>query len=293
MYLDVGDGHTMYYEEHGNLKGKPVVVLHGGPGGGLQRPALRFFDLKKWHVILYDQRGTGKSTPAFSLYKNTTWDLVRDIETLRRHLVIKEWVVFGGSWGSTLALAYASKYPSPIRALVLRGIYLGDKAENDWLYSKAGVSRIFPKEWAAFVKGAGFRSTSKSSIIPVYGKLLRDRKTRKAAAIAWNRWESAVSYLRPTLTNIKDDSNFSLAIFENHYVKHNAWLAPGQLLRAAKRMRFPVQIIQGRYDMVCPAASAIALHDALPNSQLTLTIAGHAGFEPETAAALRAATDRL
>lgn len=282
-YLDVGDGHQIYYEKHGN--GKPIVVLHGGPGGGLQRSVLRLFDLARWQVILFDQRGCGRSTPFLSLHRNTTWDLVADIERLRKHLEIDTWSVFGGSWGTTLALAYASRHPAVIKSMVLRGVCLLDEWETRWLYEEGGASRLFPEEWATFAAGSKSKSRNKTR---AYHRLLSNRKTRKAAAAAWWGWESAISQLIPTRDRTPDRDASAIAVIENHYFSHNAWLKPGQLLKAARRMTMPVHIVQGRYDLVCPPAAAVALARALPNAQITMvTDAGHSVAEKGISAALR------
>jgi proline iminopeptidase len=292
MLLEVGDGHTLYYKEYGNPNGKPVVVLHGGPGGGHQRAVLKYFDLKRWRVILYDQRGCGLSTPRLSLHKNTTWDLVKDLEKLRAACSIERWTVFGGSWGSTLALAYASKHLNHVAALVLRGICLLEPWETDWLYKEGGASRLYPEAWASFAKAAG---SKKGNLTRTYSRLLRGRQTRKKAAAAWWGWEAKLSQLRPTPDRSTPKQVEELAVLENHYFLHNGWLRPGQLLAAAAKIpkSVPVYIVQGRYDLVCPAASAIALASVIPHANLTLTIAGHAGSEPENAKALREATDAL
>lgn len=289
MYLDVGDGHTMYYAEYGNPKGRPVVVLHGGPGGGLQHSVLKYFDLKRWRVVLYDQRGCGRSTPFLGLHQNTTWHLVADIEKLRRACGVTSWTVFGGSWGTTLALAYASKHMKSVAALVLRGVYLGERAENDWLYGPDGAARLYPEAWASF------RTGSRGSQIAPYRRLLRNRRTRRAAAAAWWGWEAAVSSLRPVVDRTEPKRVESLAVLENHYFSHDCWLRPGQLLTAARRIpaSVPVLIIQGRYDLVCPPASAYALAAAVPHSKIRMTLAGHAATDPENAKALRAATNSL
>ena len=286
-HLDVGDGHTLYYEVHGSTNGKPAVVLHGGPGGGLQRSILRLFNLRRWCVVLFDQRGCGRSTPAAStaagLKANTTWHLVEDIERLRAAVgVTGPWTVFGGSWGSTLALAYAARHPQACAALILRGIYLGEPWEADWLYAEGGASRIEPTEWARF---AGPRRTRKATL-EYYGRRLRRASTRRAAAAAWNRWETVLSTLEKKPIGPAPQS---LALLEHHYFSHNCWLKPGQLLAAARRLRMPVTIVQGRYDLVCPPASATALHEAIPQSRLVLTQAGHSAAEPATARALRSA----
>ncbi len=299
MYLPLTDGHTMYYEEHGNPQGEPVVVLHGGPGGGLQRFVTTQFDLKVWRVIMFDQRGCGKSTPfgLSSLKHNTTRHLIGDIERLRVHLGIKRWSVFGGSWGSTLALAYAQRYPATVKSMILRGICLMDTWEQHWMYGSGddhgSASTIFPKEWDAFVapiKGA--RSTLRA-----YRRKLtsRNRTVRRNAARAWWGWESALSTLKPTVDRTPADKAESISIIENHYFLHNAWIRPGQLLRGAARIRhIPTVIVQGRFDMVCPMRSAVALSKRLPQAELVVVeAAGHASSEPGVTAALRAATNKM
>ena len=280
----------MYYEEHGSPDGIPVVVLHGGPGGGLQLSSLQFFDLKAWRVILYDQRGCGKSTPKNSTRANTTWHLVADMERLRHHLGIEKWVLFGGSWGTTLALAYATRHAARIRGMVLRGVCMLEKWEQDWLYKKGGASQIFPKEWASFAEGAG---PGTGSLMTRYTRRLKNRKTRRAAARAWWAWEAAASTLNPQPDKTPAEKVESLAMLENHYFCNNAWLRPGSLLAAARHFCFPIQIVQGRYDMVCPPASAHALSLAAPTVNIQYTMAGHAASEPATTAGLRAATERL
>jgi len=213
MYLDVGDGHQIYYELHGNPEGRPAVVLHGGPGGGLQRSNLKFFNLRKWRVLLFDQRGSGRSKPYLGLEHNTTWDLVADIERLRTTVGVERWTVFGGSWGSTLALAYASKHAAAVQAMVVRGIYLAERWENEWLYAEGGASRLFADEWKRF---AGPRKTLKQTL-DHYGKAFRS-KSRKTAVKRWNQWESSISFLGPSKPS--SDTTPSLAILEHHYFKH-------------------------------------------------------------------------
>jgi proline iminopeptidase len=290
MKLPVGDGHVVYYEVHG-LGKKTAIVLHGGPGGGLQRGQLQHFDLTRWRVILFDQRGCGGSTPFLSVSHNTTWDLVSDMEKLRIHLDIDKWLVFGGSWGSTLALAYASKHEDHVSAMVLRGVCLMEAWEQRWLYEEGGASRIFPEAWPAFVAGA---KSGRGTLSQRYGRLLSNRKTRKAAAKAWWNWESAISFLEPKPDHSSPKQITSLAVLENHYFRHNAWLKPGFLLAAAAKMQIPTVIVQGRYDLVCPIASAYALRKAMTKAKCLLIVskkAGHAGSEPPTAYALRKATD--
>lgn len=284
MYLDVGF-HRLYYEEHGLPTGRPIVVLHGGPGGGLSRGLLKYVDLSRDRVILYDQRGCGRSTPHLSLYKNTTWDLVADLEKLRNACGIQQWIIFGGSWGTTLALAYASKHMAHIAGFVLRGVCMNEGWENDWMYGKDGVARLYPSEFKAFASVGS---------VHTYKRLLRNRRTRKAAATAWCKWEKAIASLDPTtVRSVRDPPNrtLSLAVLENHYFTHDSWIRPGQLLRVAAKIprSVPILIVQGRYDLICPAAGAISLAKAAPHAKLWLTVAGHSGADPENVKALREA----
>lgn len=300
--LTVSDGHRLWYEEHGTGD-RPVVVLHGGPGGGLQRSVLRFFNLRRWRVILYDQRGCGRSTPRLSVSANTTADLVADLERLRAAVCIGvagPWTVFGGSWGSTLALAYTAAHPTAVAALVLRGVCLMEPWEQSWLYEEGGASRLYPEAWDAFVAGSGSFSSGSSKnrrLTAAYHRRLSARRTRKAAALSWWRWEETLSTLLPARKTKRTSTRAAeeIAVLENHYFRHNAWIKPGELIAAARRIpaSIPVLIVQGRYDLVCPAASAIALAAAVPHAQLTITHAGHAASEPATAKALREVTDKL
>lgn len=302
MYLSVGDGHEIYYEEHGTPTGHPVIVLHGGPGGGLSRSVLQFFDLTLWRVLLYDQRGCGRSRPFLSTRANTTWHLVADIEVLREKMGADKIYLFGGSWGTTLALAYASLHANRVLGMVLRGVCLMEPWEMEWLYGENGVARMFPREWAAF---AITKNTTRGRLLK-YRNLLRQKKTRKKAAAAWWKYEASLSHLQPRkdTTSTKQravvnmsDSEYStkqteaLAVLENHYFIHNAWIHKNQLLRAATRMHFPVHIVQGSYDLICPASSAVALAAALPSATLNLTHAGHAASE--SAKALKAAVKKI
>ncbi len=299
--IAVGGGHTLYFEEFGNKHGIPVVVLHGGPGGGLQREVADLFDRKKWHIIMFDQRGCGKSTPFVSedggLRNNTTWDLVEDIERLRRHLEIPAWIVFGGSWGSTLGLAYAGRHPSSVCGMILRGICLMEPWETRWMYSEeGGAAQLFPQQWDTFVKPIkGARNTLKA-----YGRKLQsqNRTTRRKAANAWWGWEHHLSHVRPSefTDNMSPKQAEAIAALENHYFRHQVWLRPGQLLRVARNClrKLPIIIVQGALDMVCPAASALSLHKAIPASKLIMVPnAGHATTEPGITKALRSATDEM
>jgi proline iminopeptidase len=295
MRLPLTDGHVMYYEEHGLPTGRPVVVLHGGPGGGIQRKVLELFNLQKWRVIMYDQRGCGRSTPFGSITANTTRHLVADMERLRLHLGLEAWTLFGGSWGSTLALAYASRHKERVTAMVLRGVCLMEPWEQRWLYEEGGASRLYPEAWASFVAGSGLGSKNKQNLTRAYSRRLRsrDRGTRRNAARAWWGWEATVSHLKPRPDRTPIATVETLAILENHYFRHNAWIKPGSLVAAASNFQFPIHIVQGRYDLVCPAASAVAIAHAAPNANLVMTIAGHSTFEPETAVQLRKLLDKV
>lgn len=295
--LPLTDGHVMYYRERGNPAGPPVVILHGGPGGGLEpKVPARSFDLTKWRVIQFDQRGCGRSTPTglAGLKANTTWHLVADIERLRNHLGLTRWAVFGGSWGSTLSLAYAETHPDRVTSLVIRGIYLGSPMENDWLYREGGASQLQPAGWARFAAGSKVRSSK--NLTRAYHRLLHSPKrvTRRAAARAWATWESSISFLKPRPDRSTPEELENVALLENHYFYHNCWLRPGQLLQGVSRLsKIPIAIVQGQYDLVCPPVSAYRLKEALPHATLMMTHAGHAGSEEETKAALRRATDQM
>jgi proline iminopeptidase len=293
-YLSVGDKHKLYYEEHGNPTGRPVVVLHGGPGGGLQRSTLRFFDLGKWHVVLYDQRGCGRSKPRLSLHANTTPHLVADIERLREHLGIKSWTVFGGSWGSTLALAYAIKHRPAVDGLILRGIYLATPCESDWMYKEGGgASWLRPREWKRFAAGCPSVPRGRN-LTACYRRRLANRRTRRAAARAWWDWEASLSAVNPRPDHTPPKQVEELAVLENHYFSHNCWLKPGELLRGAKELgSVPTTIVQGQLDLVCPPIAAAALAAAMPHARLVLVPgAGHSASEPALAVALKEAVER-
>jgi len=291
MLMNVGNNHKIYYEIHGiNDEEAPTcIVQHGGPGGGLQRSILKLFDLTKWRVILWDQRGCGKSLPYGELKHNTTWYLVQDMERIRIAIGSpKKWFLFGGSWGTTLSLAYASCHGKHVAGMILRGVCLMEPWEQEWLYGANGAARLFPEAWATFAS----RTSRRQNLTTLYGRRLKSKSTRKAAASKWWGWESAVSTLRPHKDKTPPTKITTLALLENHYFAHNAWLRPGQLIAAARKMRFPVWIVQGRYDVVCPPASAWALSQVLPDlRQLTFTIAGHAATEPETWVGLQHAVE--
>jgi proline iminopeptidase len=296
--LDVGDGHQLYFEVSGNPNGRPAVFLHGGPGGGAPAKARRFFDPSRYRIVLFDQRGAGRSTPAASLDANTTWHLVGDIERLRSHLGIERWQVFGGSWGSTLALAYAQKYPEVVSELVLRGIFLLRRSELEWFYQH-GASEIFPDFWQEYL--AAIPAPEHGDLISAYHRRLTsdDLKVRVAAAKAWSKWEARTSFLFPDPGHEAafdaDAQALAFARIESHYFVNAGFLeCEGQLLRDVDRIRhIPAVIVQGRYDVVCPIRSAWDLHRAWPEADLIVVPdAGHSAFEAGIASELVAATDR-
>lgn len=296
--LDVGDGHVIYYERVGTPGGKPAVFLHGGPGGGISAEHRRLFDPARYDVLLFDQRGCGRSTPHAGLEANTTWHLVEDIERLRRLAGAERWLVFGGSWGSTLALAYAQRHPERVSELVLRGIYTLSKAELNWYY-QFGVSEMFPEKWERFQ--ALVPEAARGDMLGAYRKLLTgsDRDKQIEAARAWSLWEGETITLLPdpAFSATHGDGHFALAFarIETHYFVHGGWLEEGQLLRDAHRLAgIPGVIVHGRYDMPCPARHAYALHRAWPGADFHLVEgAGHAWSEPGILDQLVAATDRF
>jgi proline iminopeptidase len=299
--LKVSPLHTLYYEQSGNPDGKPVVFLHGGPGGASDGTMRRFFDPARYRIVLFDQRGCGRSTPHASLQDNTTWHLVDDIEKLREHLGIERWQVFGGSWGSTLALAYAQMFPSVVTELVLRGIFLLRRSELEWFYQNPeGAASLFPDRWEDYV--AQIPPNERRDMIRAYYHRLTsdDRKVRRAAARAWSVWEGATSFLRTNEGYVAkfDEPDYAAAFarIECHYFINGGFLASDdQLLRDVSHIRrIPAVIVQGRYDVVCPMRSAWDLHRAWPEAKLVVVPdAGHSAFEDGTARALRAATDEF
>lgn len=296
-FLQVDDRHRLYYEQCGNPNGKPVVILHGGPGGGCSANMRRFHDPRAYRIILFDQRGAGRSTPHADLVDNTTWHLVADIETLRRHLGIERWQVFGGSWGSTLALAYAESHPAAVAELVLRGIFMLRRWELEWFYQE-GASRLFPDAWEHYL--APIPAVERADLISAYYRRLTspDETLRLDAARAWSVWEAATSFLRqdPDFMAAHEDPQFALAFarIECHYfVNGGFYEVEDQLLRDAHRLAdIPGTIVHGRYDVVCPLANAWDLHKAWPKARLEICpTSGHSAFEPEIADALLRATD--
>lgn len=297
--LRVDGVHELHYEEAGNPDGQPVVFLHGGPGGGCNPKCRRFFDPTKYRIILFDQRGCGQSTPHASLQDNTTWHLVEDVETIRGYLGIEQWIVFGGSWGSTLSLAYAERYPERVKGLLLRGIFMLRRKELLWYYQE-GASYIFPDKWEPYE--AEIPEAERGDFIEAYRRRLcsADEAVRLSAAKAWTTWECSTSELFPDEGHVAqgDDPRFALAFarIENHFFANGGWFDPGdQLLRDIDKIRhIPTVIVQGRYDVVCPARSAWDLHRAFPEARLEIVHdAGHSGFQPGIVSALVKAADEF
>ena len=296
-YLPLSTNHVMYWEQVGNPRGRPVLFLHGGPGAGAGAVHRRFFDPEFWRVIIFDQRGAGRSRPLGSLENNTTQDLVSDIETLRRHLALDRWLLFGGSWGSTLALAYAQAFPERVIGCVLRGVFLGRPAEVDWFLH--GLAAIFPDAHAGF---AGFLpEAERGDILGGYLRRLTDPdpSVHLPAARAWSVYEGSCSTLLPSPETVssfaQDRTALGLARIEAHYFAHNLFLPPEGLLGNMQRIgRVPAEIVQGRYDMICPARTAFELAAAWPAARLSIVPdAGHSALEPGIRRALVAAVERF
>jgi len=299
-FLRVSPDHELYYEQSGNQRGKPVVFLHGGPGGGTDAKMRQFFNPRRYRIVLFDQRGCGRSRPAASLIDNTTWHLVCDIEAIREHLQIDRWQVFGGSWGSTLALAYAQKHPARVTELVLRGIFLLRRWELDWFYQDpGGAAALFPDLWEHYLAPLS-EEERKDCVRSYYRRLTSpDEKVLLEAARAWSIWESALSYMRMNKNYVKraGDADFAAAFarIECHYFINGGFLErEGQLLEDVHRIRhIPATIVQGRFDVVCPMRSAWDLHRAWPEADFRIVSeAGHSAFEAGIARELVKATDR-
>ncbi|MFL5821362.1 MAG: prolyl aminopeptidase [Solirubrobacteraceae bacterium] len=297
--LQVCELHTLYYERCGNPDGRPAVFLHGGPGAGLEPEYRRYFDPEAYHVVLFDQRGAGRSTPHAELRENTTWDLVADMETLREEFAISSWVVVGGSWGSTLGLAYAETHPDRVDGLILRGVFMGRRREIQWLYQE-GASRLFPDAWEGYL--APIPDDERDDLLAAYHRRLTsdDEAVRLEAAKAWSIWEASASKLHPDPDLVDQISQphqaLSLARLECHYLLNRCFLDyDTQLLDGVGAIRgMPGTIVNGRYDVICPPESAWTLHRAWPAAELDIVPdAGHSGLEPGIVAALVAATDRL
>jgi len=297
--LQTNSIHQVYWESCGNPNGKPVVFVHGGPGGGTSPETRGFFNPEKYHIIQFDQRGCGKSKPHANLEDNTTWDLIADMEAIRELLGIAQWQVFGGSWGSTLALAYAQTHPKRVTELVLRGIFLLRQQELQWFYQE-GASRIFPDAWQPYLEH--IPAEERDDLMAAYQRRLLsdDEQVRLAAAERWSVWEGSTCHLYPDLKHMEEtaDPKFALAFarIENHYfMNHGFFEHENQLLDNIDTIRhIPTVIIQGRYDVVCPMQTAHDLHQAFPEAELIVVPdAGHSAFEPAIASELVKATDRL
>jgi proline iminopeptidase len=289
--------HTMYWEESGNAAGVPLLFIHGGPGGGSLPHHRRFYDPAFWRIILYDQRGAGRSTPNAELRDNTTAHLIDDIERLREHLRIDKWLLFGGSWGSTLALLYAQAHPARVLGLVLRGIFLATGPEIDWFLH--GMSRIFPEAWREFT--GLLPAEERVDVLRNYHRRLTDADSRihAPAAHAWDRYESTCSTLLPKRNGngrLEGDTGaLAIARIEAHYFLHAAFIEPGRVLAHVDRLRaLPCVIVQGRYDVICPPAAADALATAWPEAEyIVVPDAGHSVREPGTTRELVAAVQRM
>lgn len=298
-HLDVGDGHCLYWELSGNPDGKPAVFLHGGPGGGSSPAHRRQFDPGKYNVLVFDQRGCGKSTPYAELENNTTADLVADIEKLRELAGIEKWLVFGGSWGSTLSLAYAQAHPERVTELVLRGIFLFDQYEVDWLYVEGGASAVYPDKWDEFV--SLIPKGERGDLVEAYRKRLTsdDPDEQLAAAQAWSAWEGSTVTLLPSEATIEHftspDVAIAIARIENHYMANGGWLEEGELLAGAQKLRvIPGIIVQGRHDTCTPPRAAWSLKKAWPEVDLQIVPdGGHLFNEPGILDGLIRATDRF
>ena len=299
-YLEC-DEHEIYYEECGNPNGKPAVFLHGGPGGGGSKKVRGFFNPKLYRIVIFDQRGCGRSKPHGCLNNNTTWDLVEDIEKLKNKLNIKKWLVFGGSWGSTLSLAYAQTYPDSVSELILRGIFMLRKKELDWFYQD-GASRVFPEAWEGFLKPISEKNHD--NLMDAYYRIFKsnDDKAKMEAAIAWSRWEGSVSTLshKPEMITSYSESKFALAfaLIENHYFINKGFLENENQLIETKSIdkirHIPAKIIQGRYDIVCPMETAWELSKNWPESELIVApSSGHSAFEEEITHELIKATQEF
>jgi len=298
--LAVDAPHEIYFEQYGNPAGKPALFVHGGPGGGTTPAQARFWDPSRYRIVLFDQRGCGRSTPHASLENNTTWHLVSDMEALREHLGIQRWQVFGGSWGSTLALAYAEKHPDRVSEMILRGIFTLRRRELEWFYQEGGASRLFPDAFDHYLDV--IPPEERGDMMQAYYKRLtgKDEATRVRAAKAWSLWEAVTSTLRPSpemkASMSKDDFALAFARIECHYFVNGGFFErDNQLLEDAKRIRhIPGILVQGRYDVVCPMETAWALHKAWPEAELYVAqTSGHSAFEPEIVHHLIAATDRF
>ena len=291
--------HEIYFEQCGNPKGKPAIFLHGGPGGGCGSLSRRFFNPKKYRIILFDQRGCGRSKPHTCLEDNTTWHLIEDIESIRERLDIKKWLVFGGSWGSTLAIAYAQKHPKNVSQMVLRGIFMLRQKELQWFY-QYGASEMYPEAWQGFLKE--IPENERDDLIESYRKIFYgdDEEKKLSAAKAWSKWEASCSFINYNPSAVKESINaefaLAFALIENHYFVNKGFLDyENQLLDNIDIIRdIPSIIIQGRYDVVCPPTTAYELHSRWPESELVIApFSGHSAFEKEITHELIKATNKF
>ncbi len=296
-HLDVGDGHQIYWETSGNPQGRPALFLHGGPGGGCQSDHRRLFDPRTYMIVLFDQRGCGRSTPHSQLQANTTQHLIDDIERLRAMLKVRDWLVLGGSWGAALALAYAQQHSQRVRGLILRGVFAARQCEIDWLYAEGGASALFPESWDRFA--SAIPASERDDLVAAYHRRLTgaDIGARMECARTWCAWEGELLTLRPRWrrSGSASQSEIALARIEAHYFVNQSFIEEGQLLTNTPMMaHIPGVIVQGRYDVVTPARTAHALHKLWPASQLRIVPdAGHATNEPGICAALVSASDEL
>ena len=294
-FLDVGGGHRLYWEMCGNPRGTPTLFLHGGPGGGCSATDRRWFDPERYCILLFDQRGCGRSTPHAGLHQTTTAHLIDDIELLRKHCGIERWVLMGGSWGATLALAYAERFPRHVRAMVLRGVFTARRSELDWLYKEGGAAALFPEAWERFV--APIPAAERQDLIAAYYARLTcgEAAVEMQAARAWCAWEDGLTTLLPSPPSFTDDADAlrALARIECHYFQHSTFLEEGQLIAGAHRLRdMPGVIVQGRYDVIAPPVSAWDLARAWPEAELQMVPDGaHASSEPGILRRLIQATD--
>ena len=297
-FLEIDD-HKIYYEESGNPNGKPAIFVHGGPGGGGSTEVRRFFNPELYKIIVFDQRGCGRSKPHASLKDNTTWHLVSDMERIRKKLGIEQWLVFGGSWGSTLSLAYAQAHPTRVSELVLRGIFMLRKKELDWFYQE-GASKIFPEPWQEFLEP--IEDDKRDNLMDAYRQIFYgdDQEKKLQAAVAWSKWEAATSSLLISKSRVDEFQNpefaLAFAMIENHYFINKGFFEDeNQLLKNLDAIRhIPAVIVQGRYDVVCPMESAWELAGKWPEAEFIVTPnSGHSAFEKENIAALVDATDKF
>jgi proline iminopeptidase len=298
-FLKVSDIHSIYYEESGNPEGQPVVFLHGGPGSKSKPKHRRFFNPEKYRIILFDQRGCGQSRPAGELHENTINDLVGDLEKLRNHLRVEKWMLFGGSWGSTLALTYAQTYPHNVSKMILRGIFLFRKSDIEWLYGGGGVKDVFPESWQQILFLLSHEE-KKDTAVSITERVLSEDKTKSEEMIkAVNVWETTISQLVPDSTDNSsgnsDDELISSTKILFHYIKNSGFLKNNQILNEVEKLRtIPAVIIHGRYDMVCPIISAWELHSAWPEADFqVVTLAGHRSENTEIISKLVEYTDKF